>query len=154
MRESKSQLTDRLRREGRFDDFKRRREELKAEGIPAKYAWYQAAVEFPREHLTPAAEPLIPWSKAGHIVKAAKDDLEWLLRALPVQIPPRVAASNPKLHAILLALRSDPALRSQFHSLVLARLAKPPADGPPGRLLTMDELLGSSKRRRYGVRTG
>jgi len=63
-RESKAELTDRLRREGRFEEFKQRREDLKAEGIRAKYAWYQAAVEFPPEHLTLAAESLIPWSKA------------------------------------------------------------------------------------------
>lgn len=46
MRESKAELTDRLRREGRWEAFKKRREELKAEGVPAKEAWWQAASEF------------------------------------------------------------------------------------------------------------
>jgi len=49
MRESKAELTDRLRREGRWDAFKKRREELKAQGVPAKEAWFQAAVEFPAQ---------------------------------------------------------------------------------------------------------
>ena len=47
MRESKAELTDRLRREGRWDEFKKRREELKAGGVPADQAWEQAATEFP-----------------------------------------------------------------------------------------------------------
>jgi len=47
MRESKAELTDRLRREGRWEDFKKMRDELRSTGIPAKQAWYQAAVEFP-----------------------------------------------------------------------------------------------------------
>src|SRR3989304_6065914 len=47
MRESKAELTDRLRGEGRFEAFKKRREELKAKGTPAKQAWYEAAAEFP-----------------------------------------------------------------------------------------------------------
>ena len=46
-RESKCELTDRLRREGRLDQFKKRREGLKAAGVPAKEAWWQAATEFP-----------------------------------------------------------------------------------------------------------
>ena len=46
-RESKSELTDRLRREGRFDEFKKRREQLKAAGNEAKDAWIIAAAEFP-----------------------------------------------------------------------------------------------------------
>lgn len=46
-RESKGELTDRPRREGRWEAFVERREELKAEGTPAKQGWFQAAVEFP-----------------------------------------------------------------------------------------------------------
>ena len=47
MRESKAELTDRLRREGRWNDFVRRREQLKAEGMDASEAWGVAAEEFP-----------------------------------------------------------------------------------------------------------
>jgi hypothetical protein len=36
MRESKAELTDRLRREGRWDEFKKRREELKAQQTVAR----------------------------------------------------------------------------------------------------------------------
>lgn len=46
-RESKAELTDRLRREGHWDAFKDRREQLKAEGVPASDAWVKAAMEFP-----------------------------------------------------------------------------------------------------------
>jgi hypothetical protein len=45
-RESKAELTDRLRREGRFEAFKARREELKRQGTPAGEAWPIAAEEF------------------------------------------------------------------------------------------------------------
>ena len=47
MRESKAELTDRLRREGRWDAFKKRREELKAGGTAAADAWGVATAEFP-----------------------------------------------------------------------------------------------------------
>ena len=47
MRESKAELTDRLRREGRWEAFKKRREELKAGGTSANQAWFEAAAEFP-----------------------------------------------------------------------------------------------------------
>ena len=47
MRESKAELTDRLRREGRFEAFKKRREELKVGGMAASDAWYAVAEEFP-----------------------------------------------------------------------------------------------------------
>jgi hypothetical protein len=45
--ESKGELTTRLRQEGRWDAFVKRREQLKAEGARAKDAWEQAAAEFP-----------------------------------------------------------------------------------------------------------
>jgi hypothetical protein len=45
--ESKAELTDRLRREGRWDAFVRRREELKSQNVPAEEAWHTAAEEFP-----------------------------------------------------------------------------------------------------------
>jgi len=47
MRESKAELTDRLRREGRWDAFKKCREELKSGGMAASDAWDVAAGEFP-----------------------------------------------------------------------------------------------------------
>ncbi|MDO8630197.1 MAG: hypothetical protein Q7R41_06860, partial [Phycisphaerales bacterium] len=57
MRESKAELTGRLRREGRWDAFKNRREELKAGGIPAGEAWTEAAAEFPPACTSNAVEP-------------------------------------------------------------------------------------------------
>lgn len=47
MRESKAELTDRLRSEGRWEAFRKRREELKAGGMAAADAWNAAKVEFP-----------------------------------------------------------------------------------------------------------
>ena len=46
-RESNGELKRRLRREGRFNRFKFRREELKRQGVPEGEAWPIAAAEFP-----------------------------------------------------------------------------------------------------------
>ena len=46
-RESKGELKRRLQREGRFNRFKFRREELKRQGTPEDLAWRIAATEFP-----------------------------------------------------------------------------------------------------------
>ena len=61
MRESKAELTDRLRREERFEAFKKRREELKTGGTAASDAWDVAAAEFPPPDakLTAVAAPMV-----------------------------------------------------------------------------------------------
>jgi len=125
-RESKAELMDRLRREGRWDEFKRRREELKAQGVPAKQAWYQAAVEFPPEHLIQAASTLIPWPQARRSVNAAKSNLSWLLCAMDVDVPPKVGARRPSLYSFLKVLRSNPIIRRDFFVFVVEQLAKNP----------------------------
>lgn len=57
MRESKAELMDRLRREGRWEAFVRRREELKASGTSAGDAWRMAAAEFPPPAAPASADP-------------------------------------------------------------------------------------------------
>ena len=132
-RESKAELTDRLRREGRFDEFKKRREELKAEGIPANEAWYQAAVEFPPESprlrpaggYSPAIEPWVKWTKdTRDKINAADNAFDWLLRALPVKVPAKAAASKPELYTMLLAIRGNPVLLQEFYRLAMKRWAE------------------------------
>lgn len=84
MRESKAELTDRLRSEGRWEDFKKRREQLKADGMPAKDAWVEAAAEFPAPSKVSAeAAPPVDLSPlkgkpAVSILRAA----EWVMEHL------------------------------------------------------------------------
>ena len=129
MRESKSELTDRLRREGRWDAFKKRREELKAAGTPAKQAWIQAAAEFPPENPLRAIEPCIEWEDAKAAVEGAKNDFEWLLAAMYVKLPPGVG--NPGLLGQLQRMRTNPALADDFYRLAARRHAEQAAIPPP-----------------------
>jgi len=147
-RESKAELTDRLRREGRFDEFKKRREKLKAEGIPANEAWYQAAAEFPppNGHASSGAtskHDLIPWSKGRRTVNEAEDDFDWLLRALSVDVPPRAGARRPRLYRLLQLMRQDRQLLGEFYRLILKRIAdgKCRKEVPERPFLTVKELF-------------
>ena len=94
--------------------------------MPAKQAWYQAAVEFPPEHLIQAASTLIPWPQARRSVNAAKSDLAWLLCAMDVDVPPKVGARKPSRYAYLKVLRSNPIIRRDFFVFVVEQLAKNP----------------------------
>jgi len=131
MRESKAELTDRLRREGRWEDFKKRREELKAGAVPAKEAWYRAAAEFPAPAAPASAE------------KAPKADLQ-PLKGKP-DVPVAVAAvwiaehldadwvtpaDAPSLGAwsMLEWARSSMAMRTEFYRTFLAKIVMPPQE--------------------------
>jgi len=124
MRESKAELTDRLRRKGRFDEFKKRREELRAKGIPAKHAWNEAAVEFgpmtpeikakkPTIDLQPLkGKPSIPIDKAAAWV-FEYIDADWMTPA---------DAPSPGAWSLLHWARSSHAGRSEFYKTFVHRL--------------------------------
>ncbi len=138
MRESKAELTDRLRREGRWDAFKKRREELKAGGVPAREAWYQAAAEFPPDSPRRSIEPCVEWVDGKGDVEGAKDDLEWLLAAMYVKLPPGVGSAGRR--ALLEQLRTSSSLCEWFSRQAIERICAP-RPAPPRR--TLSELLGS-----------
>jgi len=155
MRESKAELTDRLRREGRWDAFKQRREELKANGTPPKQAWFEAAAEFPP--LTDSTRPQAqnhtltktdfraiqrkPRIKIGQAIRWAFDHLEgdW--------VRPRDA---PSIGAWSLRewARSSPAARMEFYRLFAAKMSAIPREDEtsPQRL--------SKKDREFYLKTG
>jgi len=146
-RESKAELTDRLRREGRFEEFKKRREQLKSEGVPAKEAWWQAAAEFPPPS-DPARLPTQsrPFTKAdlrtikrktpakiGQIIRWAFDHLEgdWL----EPRDAPSVGAWSLREWA-----RSSPTARAEFYRLFAVKmLTLPTKDTPSPPRLTKKE---------------
>ena len=135
MRESKAELTDRLRREGRFEAFKKRREELKANGTPAKQAWFEAAAELPplAGSIPPQAQSHTltktdfravkrkPRVKIGQAIRWAFDHLEgdW--------VRPRDA---PSIGAWSLRewARSSAAARTEFYRMFAAKLLAIPGE--------------------------
>jgi hypothetical protein len=121
MRESKAELTDRLRREGRFDEFKKRREQLRVEGVPAKDAWQQAATEFPAPARPDfAIVPTIKWKDAEPNLRRAHDNFDWLLQAIYVKLPKN--ACNPYVRKLIERIRSDPSVQTEFFRLALKRM--------------------------------
>jgi len=127
-RESKAELTDRLRREGRFEAFKKRREELKVQGVPAKEAWSQAATEFPPPDspVTKAISRLLtkaeiraiehkPRIKTGQAIRWVFDHLEgdWV----QPRDAPSVGAWSLREWA-----RSSAAARGEFYRLFAAKM--------------------------------
>ena len=153
MRESKGELTDRLRREGRFDAFKKRREDLKAGGTPAGDAWRQAAAEYlpecgnptpqaPSRSLTKTEVRALkrkPCIDVGQAIRWAFDHLEgdWL----QPRDAPSVGAWSLREWA-----RSSPLARSDFYRLFAAKmLAIPAQDGlSPRRLSKKDRTFYDS----------
>ncbi len=130
-RESKSELTDRLRREGRWEAFTKRRDEIKASGTPAKQAWFEAATEFP----APAAQATAE--------KAPKADLRMLQGkpALPIAVAAVWVAEHldadwitppdaPSLGAWSIRewARSSPAARTEFYRTFIAKIVMPPQE--------------------------
>ena len=133
MRESKAELTDRLRREGKFDAFKKRREDLKAGGMAAGDAWDVAAEEFPLEDPLPEAvgpaggylrpiEPWIEWEHGQKAIEAATNDLAWLFHALPVRLPDGLGKVG--LCGMLARMRANPRLLDEFYRLIMTRMAE------------------------------
>lgn len=130
-KESKAELTDRLRREGRWKPFTQRREELKAQGVPAKEAWWQAAAEFPAPTAPPTAS------------KSPTIDLSALKgkRSVPVAVAAAWAYENldadwitpadaPSLGAWSMRewARSSPSTRSEFYKTFVAKIVLPPQE--------------------------
>ena len=117
MRESKAELTDRLRREGRFEAFKKRREELKANGTPAKQAWYQAATEFPATE-TAAMKSAIPAEQLEALKrKYAVPTIEaafWALEHLDTPWTQPDDAPSAGAWSLLQWARQNPMTRTEF----------------------------------------
>jgi len=133
VRESKGELTDRLRREGRWDAFKKRREDLKADGMAASDAWDVAAAEFPSADPQPGEygpaggylrpiEPWIEWERGQKPIEAATNDLVWLFHALPVRLPDGMGKVG--LCGMLARMRANPRLLDDFYRLVMTRMAE------------------------------
>ncbi len=130
MRESKAELTDRLRREGRWDAFKQRREELKAGGTPAKQAWYEAAAEFPPPVQSATGEArtvdleALKGKPAVSVVQVAtwafeQLDCDWILPA---------DAPSPGAWSLREWARSSMAARTEFYRLFVAKVLLPPQE--------------------------
>jgi len=135
MHESKAELTDRLRREGRFEAFKKHREELKADGTPAKQAWFEAAAELPP--LTDSTRPQSqshtltktdfraikrkPRIKIGQAIRWAFDHLEgeWVRP----KDAPSIGAWSLREWA-----RSSAAARTEFYRMFAAKLLAIPGE--------------------------
>jgi hypothetical protein len=131
VRESKAELTDRLRREGRWEAFKKRREELKAAGTPAKQSWYEAAVEFPPPDAQPAARAVptvdlraLNGKPAVTVVEAATWAFEYLDAdwVTPADAPSAGAWSMREW------ARSSMAARSEFYRTFAARIVLQPQE--------------------------
>ncbi len=131
MRESKAELTDRLRREGRWEAFKKRREELKIGGMAASDAWDVVAVEFPppvAPTLAKGAPPVdlraLKGKPAVSVVQAAAwafehlDD-DWIT---PADAPSSGAWSMREW------ARSSMVARSEFYRTFVAKLVMPPQE--------------------------
>lgn len=131
MRESKAELTDRLRREGRWEAFKKRREELKAAGTPAKQSWYEAAVEFP----PPDAQPVVKATPevdlqalqgkpAVSVVQAAA----WAFEHLDADWIKPADAPSPGAWSLREWARSSMTARSEFYRTFVAKIVLPPQE--------------------------
>jgi len=131
MRESKAELTDRLRREGKFDAFKKRREDLKAGGMAAGDAWDVAAEEFPSLDAKPdpgtlpkadrrALKGKLPVSIAQAAARAFEQlDCDWIKPA---------DAPSPGAWGMLEWARSSMTARSEFYRTFVAKLMMPPQE--------------------------
>ena len=130
-RESKAELTDRLRREGRFEAFKKHREELKAQGVPAKEAWWQAATEFPAATEPPAASkvPAVDLSalKGKRPVPVAKA-AAWVAEHLDADWITPADAPSPGAWSMRVWARSSPSARSDFYKTFVAKIVMPPQE--------------------------
>ena len=117
MRESKAELTDRLRREGRFEAFKKRREELKANGTPAKQAWYQAATEFPAAEHVPLQSAIPAEQLEALRGKYAVPTIEaafWALEHLDTPWTQPADAPSAGAWSLLQWARQSPMTRTEF----------------------------------------
>ncbi len=125
MPENSVELADRLKREGRFDAFQRRKADLVASGARAKEAWIAAAAEFPplsadTQAQTRAPEPAATWT--GPVVPTADigDAARWVLDRMGREVPPESAPSSGAWSLLQWANASP----DKFHSIFGARLVK------------------------------
>jgi hypothetical protein len=131
MRESKAELTDRLRREGRWDAFKKRREELKAGGTAASEVWGAAAEEFPSLDAKPdpgtapkADLQALKGKPPVSIVQAAA----WAFEQLDCDSITPADAPSPGAWSLLEWARSSIATRTEFYRMFAARIVLPPQE--------------------------
>lgn len=117
MRESKAELTDRLRSEGRWDAFKKRREELKAGGMPAKDAWVEAVAEFPApSQVSAEAAPPVDLSPLkGKPPVSPLESAEWTMEHLDANWITPADAPSGGAWSMLHWARSSLAARGEFY---------------------------------------
>jgi hypothetical protein len=153
-RESKNELMDRLRREGRWEAFVKRREELKAEGVPAKEAWWQAATEFP---------PPNGNGSSGSNGSAPKPDLSALKGKPAVTIAEAVAWASENLDcdsitpadapsagawSMLQWARSSMAARGEFYRNFVVKFLAAPQEAKRAAEAEREERKRASHARR------
>lgn len=128
MKESKGALADRLRREGRWDAFVRRREVLKTEGVEAGEAWTIAAAEFPPATPADAAQPNLSVSREELEALRSKprvgfaQAIEWTLDHLDCEWVESSDAPDATSWSLLRWARSSPSARSEFHRSYAGKL--------------------------------
>ena len=127
MRESKADLPDRLRREGLGEAFKKRREELKAMGTPAKQSWYEAAVEFPPSDARPAAKAPVADLRAlkGKPTVPVVQAAAWAFEHLDADWVTPADAPSAGAWSMREWARSSMATRSEFYKKFVAKLVMP-----------------------------
>ena len=131
MRESKAEVTDRLRREGRWDAFKKRREEVKAGGMAASDAWDVAAAEFAPSDGKPPGEAApkvdlqaLKGKPPVSIVQAAA----WAFEQLDCDWTTPADAPSPGAWGMLEWARSSMAARTEFYRTFAAKIVLLPQE--------------------------
>ena len=130
-RESKAELTDRLRREGHWDVFVKRREELKAEGVPAKHAWFEAAVEYPPQNGKPANDSAPKVDLTPLKGKPAVPVLEaatWVFEYLDCDWTMPADAPSAGAWSLLSWARSSMVARMAFYKMFGTKVISPPQE--------------------------
>lgn len=130
MRESKSELMDRLRREGQWEAFKKRREELKAGGMEAKPAWVEAAAEFPSpSQVSIEVAPLVDLSPLrGKPAVPIVDVIKWVMANLDVVGVMPAEAPSAGAWSMLYWARSSLSARGEFYRSFVVKLLPKGAD--------------------------
>ena len=131
MRESKAELTDRLRREGRFEAFKKRREELKVGGMAASEAWDAAATEFPppvAQHAAGEAPTVDLRALMGKPTLPVAEAATWASEHLDADWVSPADAPSAGAWSMREWARSSMAARSEFYRTFVAKLVMPPQE--------------------------
>lgn len=134
--ESKEQFKTRLKDEGRWDEFIQCREKLKADGMPAKDAWYEARQKFgPESYRAPAAEDncdddsVLP---AGDIVcmevfadkpsVTARAVVQWVFDSIDIKDVRPEDAPSSGAWSFLQRVRTYPDLLKEFYRSIWAKM--------------------------------